>query len=751
MTPEDVKKYRLGSVLSGGNSAPGPLPYADAKSWLEAADAYFQASIDTEGVEIAIPIIWGIDAVHGHTNLAGSIAFPHNIGLGAANNPELIQEIARVTALELKVSGHDWTFAPTLAVPQNDRWGRTYEGFSEEPGIVSEYGRRIALGLQGFPQSSDFLSTGKVISSAKHFIADGGTEDGIDQGDTKASAQELRDIHGEAYFGALEAGVMTVMASYSAWNGDRMHGHKELLTDVLKNTLNFKGFVVGDWNGHALIPGCTATDCPEALLAGLDMYMAPESWKGLYESTLAHVQSGKIPMERLDDAVRRILRVKLSYNIFNKQLPSERPYAGDTSLLGSDHHRALARQAVRESLVLLKNNNNVLPLKKDLKVLVVGEGADSIAKAAGGWTLSWQGGTHTNEEFPNSQTILDGIKELVEGEGGEVIYDPDGTSLIEADAVIAVYGEDPYAEFQGDRSNVDFVPTNFSPEKLGNYKKTNTPIISVFLSGRPLWTNPEINLSDAFVAAWLPGTEGGGIADVLFAEDGADFKGKLSFSWPKFATQAKLNRHDTDYDPLFPIGYGLNYSDKENLPKLEEDSGIDSLETAPKGIFFSKGIVHAPWSFRISKTPIENLPFERDGIKIKASDHKSQEDSIKLEWTDSETIFSIQSGYPIDFSRESNGAMELAFEAKLNSGEPTIFVGSGCQDSEACEASLPLTLSNDGWQSYRVSLRCFADKGVNMESLNTALSIRGTNGNIIDLSNVRIESDTDAKADCGDS
>ncbi|MFC7292936.1 glycoside hydrolase family 3 protein [Hirschia litorea] len=752
VTPDDVRKYRLGSVLSGGNSAPGPLPYADYKSWLEAADAYFEASIDQTGVEIAIPIIWGIDAVHGHTNLAGGIAFPHNIGLGAANNPELIQDIARITALELSVSGHDWTFAPTLAVPQNDRWGRTYEGFSEEPEIVSEYGRQIAIGLQGLPKTTDFLTDGKVISSAKHFIADGGTENGIDQGDTIATAQELKDIHGEAYFGALEAGVMTVMASYSAWNGERMHGHKELLTDVLKNTLNFNGFVVGDWNGHALIPGCSATDCPDALLAGLDMYMAPESWKGLYETTLNHVQSGKIPMERLDDAVRRILRVKLSYDIFNKQAPSKRPFAGDTTILGSEKHREIARQAVRESLVLLKNNKNVLPLKKDVKVLVVGTGADSIAKAAGGWTLSWQGGSHTNDEFPNSQTILDGITEIVEAGGGEVIYDPEASSQIDADVVIAVYGEDPYAEFQGDISNVDFVPTDFSPSKLEPYKSANTPVISVFLSGRPLWTNPEINLSDAFVAAWLPGSEGGGIADVLFAENGADFKGKLSFSWPKLATQSKLNRHDESYDPLFKIGYGLDYSQHVTLPELSEDSGIDASETSPKGVFFSKGKVHAPWSFRISKTPVETLPFQRDGLNISASDYKSQEDSIKLEWLENDTIFSVQSSYAVDFSRESNGAMELTFDAKLtsNSDHTTLKVGAGCQSSAPCHANLPLTFTNEKWQSYRISLRCFADRGVNMASLDTAMSIQGSMGDILELSNIRIESDIDAKADCGD-
>ena len=369
VTPAEVKKYRLGSVLSGGNSAPGDKPYADAASWLAAADEYFEASIDPEGVEMAIPSIWGIDAVHGHTNLIGGIVFPHNVGLGAANDPDLIHRIAEATALELNISGHDWTFAPTLAVPQNDRWGRGYEGFSERPEIVKSYGGEIVKGLQGEIGAADFMGERRVISTAKHFLGDGGTENGIDQGDAIISEVELRELHLAGYETAVADGVQSVMASFSSWQGQPMHGQKALMTDILKGKMNFQGFIVGDWNGHALIPGCTATDCPDALNAGLDMYMAPDSWKGLYESTLKHVKSGRIPMARLEDANRRILRAKINSGIFEKPKPSLRALAGKSELLGSKQSRDLAREAVRKSLVLLKNNNRTLPLAAGSKAV----------------------------------------------------------------------------------------------------------------------------------------------------------------------------------------------------------------------------------------------------------------------------------------------------------------------------------------------------------------------------------------------
>lgn len=749
VTPADVKKYRLGSVLSGGNSAPGPLPYADAETWLAATDEHYLASVDPEGVEIAIPIIWGIDAVHGHANLRGAVVFPHNIGLGAMNNPDLIEEIYKVTARELRVSGHDWTFAPTLAVPQNDRWGRTYEGFSESPDIVASYGDRIVYGLQGRVGDEDYLGPERVLTSAKHFVGDGGTTDGVDQGDTQISEAELRDIHTAGYVTAIAANAQTVMASFSAWNGERMHGQKDLLTDVLKGRMNFKGFVVGDWNGHALIPGCTTTDCPESFNAGVDMFMAPESWKGLWESTYAHVQSGRIPMERLDDAVRRILRVKIAAGLFDNPVkPSDRPLAGDTSELATPHARAVARRAVRESLVLLKNTDGLLPLEPGQTIKVVGDGADSISKVAGGWTLSWQGGGYPNEEFPNGDTILSGLKSVVESNGGTLIFDPEGTSDEEADVVIAIYGEDPYAEFQGDVADMDFRPNGFDTELLSDYQAKGMKTVSVFLSGRPLWTNPEINASDAFVAAWLPGSEGAGISDMLFRTDPAfEFTGRLSYSWPKLATQVELNVHKEPYDPLFPFGYGLSYDDDGNLPALSEDAGLGGSAAASKTVFFSKGALLSPWEIIRYGSPVTAVPFESAGLIVSAYDRAAQEDSLKIEYKTGEENFEIAASEPIDLSREANGAMELVFQAKSLSENGAVEVGVGCA-AEGCDALLPVTLSAD-WSEVRLSLSCFADNGVDMGTFKKALILSASAGQSVAISEVRLDEDQDAAPNCG--
>jgi beta-glucosidase len=749
VTPEDVKKYRLGSVLSGGNSAPGPEPYADAQTWLDAADAYFEASIDPEGVEIAIPTIWGIDAVHGHANLKGAVVFPHNIGLGAANNPDLIEEIYKVTARELRVSGHDWTFAPTLAVPQNDRWGRTYEGFSESPAIVASYGDRIVYGLQGRVGDADFLGEERVLTSAKHFVGDGGTADGVDQGDAQISEAELRDIHNAGYVTAIAANAQTVMASFSAWNGERMHGQKELLTDVLKGKMNFNGFVIGDWNGHALIPGCTATDCPQSLNAGVDMYMAPDSWKGLWESTYAHVQSGEIPMERLDDAIRRILRVKINAGLIDGAVkPSARPLAGDVSILGAAHNRAVARQAVRESLVLLKNNDGLLPLDGSKTYLIVGDGADSITKVAGGWTLSWQGGGYPNSEFPNGDTVLSGLTDAIAAAGGTVIFDPDGTAEADADIVIAVYGEDPYAEFQGDVANMDFQPNGFDTSLLAAYQDKGMKTVSVFLSGRPLWANPEINDSDAFVAAWLPGSEGGGIADMLFRTDPAfEFTGRLSYSWPKLATQVELNAGKEPYDPLFPLGYGLSYDDAGDLAPLSEDSGLEGDTATSKGVYFAKGELPAPWEIIRYGSPVSSLPFESAGLIVSAYDKAAQEDSLLVNFKTGEERFEIASSYPVDLSREANGAMELVFDAKSVEGSGSVDIGMRC-DAGDCERFIPVTLAQD-WSETRLSLSCFADLGIDMAIVKGAILVAAGEGQSVALSNIRLEEDQNASADCG--
>ena len=747
VTPKEVKEYRLGSVLSGGNSAPGPLPYADTRKWIEMADKYYNASIDNDDVEIAIPIIWGIDAVHGHANLKGSIIFPHNIGLGAMNNPDLIEKIASVTAHELTISGHDWTFAPTLAVPQDVRWGRTYEGFSENSEIVKSYGGRIVIGLQGKFGSDNFMSNGKVISSAKHFLADGATQNGADQGDALISEDELSKVHAAGYYSAIPAGVQTVMASFSSWQGRKLHGDKELLTNVLKGKMGFKGFVIGDWNGHGQVPGCTNTDCAQSLNAGLDMYMAPDSWKGLYKNTLKQVKDGTISMERLNDAVRRILRVKLISGIFEKGAPSTRPNAGNESLLALPKNREIARQAVRESMVLLKNNNQVLPIDNSKTILVIGDGAESISKASGGWTLSWQGTGHSNDEFPNGVSILEGIKEAVNQGGGKLIYSPKGDTSIKADVVIAVYGEDPYAEFQGDRENLDFVSNGFDVNKLGIYKNKEIPVVSVFLSGRPMWTNSEINNSDAFVAAWLPGSEGGGISDLLFQRDPSyDFVGRLSFSWP---ASALVIEND---EPLFKLGYGLSYDSSENINLLSEKSGLENNNIASTGQFFSKGAAVAPWglwliSDDLSKQ-IASFPTSFGGLIFSKIDHMAQEDALRINWTRSDgDYFRISSSNSNDMSRQSNGAMELTFNAKsFNNSDAIVKIGQ-CDNRINCDNTIDIKISGD-WREYRISLSCFEKLGVDMTKVTSALLIKGQKGVDIGLSDVRLESDIDAKPGC---
>lgn len=737
VTPEEVKQYRLGSVLSGGNSAPGDLPYTDAQNWLSAADAYYEASIDTEGVEVAIPIIWGIDAVHGHTNLMGGIGFPHNVGLGAANDPDLVKRIAEVTAIELSVSGHDWTFAPTLAVPQNDRWGRGYEGFSEDSEIVKSYGGEIVKGLQGELGSAGFMGEGRVISTAKHFLGDGGTINGVDQGNADISERELRDIHLAGYLTAIEDGTQSVMASFSSWQGQPMHGQKELLTDVLKGRMNFQGFVIGDWNGHGLIPGCTTTDCPQSLNAGLDMYMTPDTWKGMYESTLKHVNSGTIPMERLDDAVRRILRVKVNSGVFEKPKPSARPLAGKTEYLGSKAHRDLAREAVRKSMVLLKNNDETLPVAAGSKVHVVGHGADHIGKFSGGWTLSWQGGEYENSEFPNGETFLAAAKREIEAAGGKLTYDPVGEKVpTDADIVIAVYGEDPYAEFMGDRETVDFTPNDFNTDRLSEFKAAGLPVVSVFLSGRPLWTNPELNDSDAFIAAWLPGSEPAGVTDLIFRTNPAhDFTGRLSFSWPKTAMQAQLNKYHPDYDPLFEVGYGLSFDSDKNLDQLSEESGIPEGMVAAKGVFFEKGATVEPWRFEVNEINVDT-PYNEGGITIGGYDKAAQEDSFRISFDGTGGMVSIASSYTLDFEREANGAVELSFDIKNLNGDGDVSIGMN-----ATRFTIPTT---QDWQEVRIPLSCID----NLNYLRHAFVVEGTDGLGVAVSNVKLAEESSQGLKC---
>ena len=563
ITPDDVRTYRFGTILNGGNSGPYGNEKAPASDWLKLADEFWEASMapHADGSP-AIPVLWATDAVHGHSNVVGATVFPHNVGLGATRNPALIEQIGAATAAEIAATGIDWTFAPTLAVIRDDRWGRTYESYGEDPVLVGELGAAMVHGLQGRPGSADYLGQNRVIATAKHFFGDGGTG-GVDQGNTKGDVAEIRQIHLTPYTPALGAGAETVMASFSSINGEKMHGSQYWLTDVLRGEMNFKGLVVGDWNGHGQIPGCTNTRCPQAINAGLDIFMVPEDWKALLTNTVADVESGVIPMSRLDEAVRRVLRLKFAYGAFDKPKPSERANALPKGGIGTMDHRALARDAVRQSLVLLKNDG-VLPIKPNAHILVTGAGADNIPQQSGGWTISWQGGADlTNADFPGATSIYAGFQAAARDAGGSTELSADGSFNKKPDVAVVVFGEKPYAEFVGDMPNLDYADES-GLATMRALKAQGIKVVAVFLSGRPMWMNPEINAADAFVAAWLPGSEGAGVADVLMAgKDGKarfEFTGRLSMSWPKTCDQFDLNKGQSSYAPLFAYGFGLSYA-----------------------------------------------------------------------------------------------------------------------------------------------------------------------------------------------
>jgi beta-glucosidase len=565
VTPQDVKVHRLGSILNGGGAFPAERKHASVSDWVALADEFYDASMDASGGAPAIPIVWGTDAVHGHNNAFGATLFPHNIGLGATRNAQLLQRIGEITAREVAVTGIDWTFAPTVAVVRDDRWGRAYEGYSEDPEVVGAFAGRIVLGLQGDAASAAFLDGHHVIATAKHFIGDGGTADGVDRGDNRASEQELLNVHGQGYVAALNAGVQTVMASYNSWQGWKVHGSHHLLTEALKSQMGFDGIVVSDWDGVDEVQGCSKDKCAQAINAGIDLVMVPIDWKAFLRNTIEQVRSGDIPMSRIDDAVTRILRVKMRAGLFEKGRPSTRPLANHREILGAPEHRAVARQAVRESLVLLKNENSLLPLRRKSAVLVAGSGADDIGKQSGGWSITWQGTENTNKDFPGATSIFAGIERVVKKAGGRATLSVEGTYASRPDVAIVVFGENPYAEWFGNIKSLDYQGEGGADlALLTRLKLAGIPVVSVFLTGRPLWIDPELAACDAFVVAWLPGTEGDGVAEVIFRNErdqvNHDFVGKLSYSWPASAAQTSVNRGDEPYQPRFPYGFGLSYA-----------------------------------------------------------------------------------------------------------------------------------------------------------------------------------------------
>ena len=735
VTPDDVRMYYLGSVLNGGGSWPHNDKHAHAADWLKLADAFYDASMATD-MAVKVPMIWGTDAVHGHNNVYGATMFPHNIGLGAARDPELVKAIGAATGKAVRATGIAWVFGPTVAVVRDDRWGRTYESFSEDPQLVRRLSGPYVTGLQGALKDD-----ANAIASIKHYMADGGTEFGINMGVAKVSERDMMNIHAQGYYAGIEAGAQTVMASFNSWNDvaagkdyGKVHGSRYMLTDILKDKMGFDGFVVTDWNGHAEVPGCRNDSCAQAINAGIDMVMVPNDWKAFIANTIKDVEAGRIPMARIDDAVSRIVRVKLRAGVFDKR-PSQSAWAGkDDALLAKE----LGRRAVRESLVLLKNEGPALPLAAGKRILVVGKAADSMANQTGGWALTWQGTANTNADFPKAETILAGLKAA----GSNVNYSADGADVDPAkfDAVVAVIGEAPYAEGDG-----DIVPSGTLrhssryPEDLAVLQKVHgkgKPVVTVFLSGRPLWVNDLLNLSDTFIAAWLPGTEGKGVADLLVASKGAkpyDFNGKLSFSWPKSVCQTPLNVGDAGYSPLFAYGYGLKRGQRSHLGTLDATypaGGCSASDTYP--VFgqadrasFPLRIVSGTQSAALGADL--NAGSSLPGISVAIAQIKAQQDAKLVTWTAPAT-FEAHGSKPLALPAALADKGVLRFDTIVQQAPADkVTIAMACGGT-ACGTPLDATrlfagLAGKGRQEVAIPLACFRARGTDIARVDTPFRV----------------------------
>lgn len=740
-TPDDVRKYYLGSVLNGGGSWPGGNKHATINDWLHLADAYYAASMAT-GMPTPIPVIWGTDAVHGDSNVYGATLFPHNIGLGAAHDPALVKAIGAATAKAVRATGVQWAFAPTVAVAQDARWGRTYESFSSEPGLVHDYAKAYVEGLQGHFGDHD------VIATAKHFIGDGATVAGKDQGLSRASREAMINVHGAGYYGALRAGVESVMISYNSWDDPTDHvdygkisGAKALVTGVLKDKLGFDGLVVSDWNAIGQLPGCTNADCPLAVNAGIDLFMVPDDWKAFIANTTKEVQNGTIPVARIDDAVTRIVKAKLRMGLFDGKRPSQRAGAGDAALLQDP---SLARRAVRESLVLLKNNHRALPLKAGMKLLVVGKSADDLSDQTGGWSLTWQGTGNTNADFPHATSILAGLR-AADG-AANVTYSKDakGVDFSHYDAIVAVIGERPYAEMIGDiPPAATFRHSDRYPEDLAvldAVAKARKPVVTVFLSGRPLFINDLLNRSDAFVAAWLPGSEGEGVADVLFAStaNGAtgNFRGTLSMPWPGVPCPDAANAGPKAW--LFQPGYGLRYGENREVGHLPTDDAITSCGTGGTvGIFRTQAV--APFNLYLAADgqPAQELgpdlnavtqwPAAHPALRVATVQVNTQQDAKSVTWL-APARFLARSATPRDLTALAKAGGVLQFDTVV--GTParagvTLFMACGATCRGQVDAGrLYAGFAPGTKHTVAIPLACFAQHGANLSHVDVPFGVQ---------------------------
>ncbi|MBT8138249.1 MAG: exo 1,3/1,4-beta-D-glucan glucohydrolase [Gammaproteobacteria bacterium] len=771
ISPAQVAQYHIGSVLNGGGSFPSGNKYATINEWAALAEQFYLASRATKANGApGIPLLWGTDAVHGHNNVLGATYFPHNIGLGATRNLNLLEQIAAATAREVTATNIKWVFAPTVAVAQDARWGRTYESFASDPELVEQIAQRYVRGLQG-SSITKIKQQDRVIATAKHFIGDGATDLGVDQGDANISEKELFAIHAQGFLGALNAGAQTVMASFNSWQGNKVHGSSYLLTNILKDSLRFDGFVIGDWNGHAQVPGCSNTSCAAAINAGVDMIMVPEDWQAFIENTVAQVRDGTIAKSRIDDAVTRILRVKIRAGLFDQQ-NEVAPFATAKNIIGSEEHRALARQAVRESLVLLKNNDKILPIKPNAKVLVLGGAAHNIAQQSGGWTLTWQGDNNKNEDFPHGTSILDGIRNAVDSNGGRVVQSSlskirEGIDF-NPDVGIVVFGERPYAEGIGDKSDIAY--RNYRSHELETLEilqSKGIPTVSVFISGRPLWVNAEINASNAFVAAWLPGTEGIGVADVLIGDRQGqpryDFSGKLPFPWPAHPRQA--NATAMGEDPLFAFGYGLNYHNEHTLAALHVQPypALKVVDTEKSLPLFVKKVI-SPWvmfvgdqqNWGVEISGSHGSTLNQQTVVVEPIDHVLQGDARKVRWTlGAPGQFFFQHNVPVDLNHLLERGAAMVFNLRVNT-PPSSRVSLRIDCQYPCSGEIDITDSLESrprgeWHRFAIDLACFAEAGAQFDRIDTPF-LMFTEGFLeIGLADIEFEANARESADifCG--
>ncbi|MFT4198912.1 MAG: glycoside hydrolase family 3 N-terminal domain-containing protein [Pseudoxanthomonas sp.] len=740
ITPAQVRQYYIGSVLNGGGSWPGKDKHATPAEWVKLAQAYHDASMSTD-MKVPIPVIWGIDAVHGNSNVYGATLFPHNIGLGAAHDPQLVKRIAHATAVSTRATGIDWVFAPTLAVAQNPRWGRTYESFSSDPALVRAYARAYVEGMQG-----DLHGPDAAMATAKHFIGDGATDDGKDQGNATVPKSEMVNVHGAGYYGALAAGVQTVMASYSSWNDTaagvdygKMHGAQPLLTGALKQAMGFDGLVVSDYNGIGQVPGCTVDHCPQAVNAGIDLFMVPNDWQAFIRNTVQDVKEGRIPMARIDDAVSRILRVKLRAGLFDRA-PADGPYAGRPEAL---LHRDLARQAVRESLVLLKNEQAALPIKPGARVLVVGDSADNLSNQVGGWSLTWQGTENGNADFPNADSVLTGLRAALGAEHVQYSADGKGVRPGSFDLVVAVIGETPYAEMNGDILASDTLShSRRFPRDLAALEAaaaTGKPVVTVLFSGRPVYANDLLNLSDAFVAAWLPGSEGKGVADLLVAGAGGrpahDFRGTLGFPWPKLACPAPLDHPDPRKPDLFALGYGLSYARPGRLGKLPEDR-TEACGAATRVAVFNLADA-APYALHVGAggqsqalggdlNRVLEWPAGQPAVRVSTVQVNTQQDAKQVDWLAPARFYSAAEAVG-NFNAVARADAALQFDVVVRHRPASpVRLQFGCARGGACAPAFDLTSALAALEigkkaAVKVPLACFA--GVDTGAVDMPFSV----------------------------